>query len=93
MTTGTLVRKLNKEVGELKSDIKEIRRFLFAPPKDAEGKYKKSFIKKVLARTQSVGPFYRFSNTVRDFHFSDYQRLSCGFLIPWCSHDPAFACR
>ncbi|MBI2100839.1 MAG: hypothetical protein HYT47_02365 [Candidatus Vogelbacteria bacterium] len=62
MTTGTLVRKLNKEVSELKSDVREMKRFIFAPLKDPEGKYKKSFIKKVLARTQGAGPFYRFSN-------------------------------
>ncbi|MFH1170375.1 MAG: hypothetical protein V1704_02350 [Candidatus Vogelbacteria bacterium] len=62
MTTVTLIRKLNREVGELKSDIREMRRFLFIPMKDTEGKYKKTFIKKVFDRTQSVGPFYRFSN-------------------------------
>ncbi|MBI2097627.1 MAG: hypothetical protein HYT46_01690 [Candidatus Vogelbacteria bacterium] len=62
MTTVTLVRKLDKEVGELKSDVRELKHFLFAPRKDPEGKYKKAFIKKVRARTQAAGPFYRFSN-------------------------------
>ncbi len=62
MTTSTLVRKLNKEVGELKSDVREMKRFIFAPMEDPEGRYKKSFIKKVIARVQSTGPFYRFSN-------------------------------
>jgi len=61
MATVTLVEKLNKEVSELKSDVQEIRHFLFMPPEEAEGKYKKTFIKKILDRTQGVGPFYKFS--------------------------------
>jgi len=61
MATITLVEKLNKEVSKLKSNVQEIRHFLFMPLKDTEGKYKKTFIKKIFDRTQGVGPFYKFS--------------------------------
>ena len=54
--------KLNKEVKSLKEEVREIKRFIFAPLKDPEGEYRKSFIKKMLARSQSQGPFYRFTD-------------------------------
>ena len=60
MVTATLIKKLNKEVNELKSDVQQMKRFIFVPITDNEGKYKKSFIKKVTNRTQSTGPFYKF---------------------------------
>ena len=62
MTTQTLVRKLNREVGILKEDMREIKRMVFAPLKDPEVEYRKSFVKKMLARAQSQGPFYRFTD-------------------------------
>lgn len=61
MSTQILIKKLNKEVGELKGDVREIKRFLFAPLKDTEGEYKNSFVKKVISRLQSGGPFYKFA--------------------------------
>ena len=62
MVTDTLVRKLNKEVSELKSDVQEMRHFFFASQNDPEGEYQKSFVKRVFDRTQGIGPFYKFSN-------------------------------
>lgn len=57
----TSVQKLNKEVKGLKSDIREMKNFLFAPIKDKEGEYMGSFIAKMLSRSQSKGPFYKFA--------------------------------
>lgn len=62
MTTQTIVKKLNHEVEELKDDIREMKKFLFAPFKDSEGEYKTPFVKKLLLRSQSQGPFHRFKN-------------------------------
>ena len=62
MTTQLLIKKLDRKVEILKEDLQEIKKFLYAPPKDFEGEYRESFIKKVLARAQSRGPFYRFSD-------------------------------
>lgn len=60
MSTQLLVKKLNKDVKNLESSIKEIKKFLYAPIEDSEGDYKKSFVKKMLARAQNGGTFYRF---------------------------------
>ena len=60
MSTQTIVRKLNQEVTELKDDIQEVKKFLFTPLKDFEGEYRESFVKKMLARSQKQGIFYRF---------------------------------
>ena len=62
MSTQVLVRKLNKEITELKSDVQEMKRFLFAPFKDTEGEYAESFVKKMFMRSQSRGPFYQFAS-------------------------------
>ncbi|MEK7559695.1 MAG: hypothetical protein AAB522_00120 [Patescibacteria group bacterium] len=55
------IEKLSKEVVELKGDIHQMKEFLFAPLKDSEGEYKKSFVKKMLLRSLNQSPFYRFS--------------------------------
>ena len=60
MTTQTLVRKLNREVEILRDDVREIKKMVLAPLRDPEGEYRKPFVKKMLARAQSQGPFYRF---------------------------------
>jgi len=62
MTTATLVRKLNREIGILQKDIREIKRVVFAPVVDPEGEYHPSFVKKMLLREKSKGPFYRFTD-------------------------------
>ena len=61
MSAQLLIQKLHKEVRELRGDVREMKEFLFAPLKDAEGDYKKSFVKKLFVRSQSGGPFYKFS--------------------------------
>lgn len=55
------VKKLDKEVKGLKSDIREIKKFLFTPTKDREGEYRESFVTKMFSRSQNKGPFYKFS--------------------------------
>lgn len=55
------IEKLNKDVAELKGDMHQMKEFLFTPLKDLEGEYKESFVKKMLMRSLSNGPFYRFS--------------------------------
>lgn len=55
------IEKLSEEMAELRGDIHQMKEFLFAPLKDSEGEYKESFVKKMLMRSLSNGPFYRFS--------------------------------
>ena len=62
MTTQTLIKKLNREVGILREDVREIKKMVLTPLEDSEGEYRKSFVKKMLARAQSQGPFYRFTD-------------------------------
>ena len=60
MSTEVKIKKLNSEVKEIKTDVREMKKFLFAPMKDAEGQYNQHFIKKMLSRAQSQGPFRSF---------------------------------
>ena len=62
MTTQLLVEKLNKEVKTLKKDLVEIKKIIFPPLRDEEGEYKASFVKKILSRAQTKGPFYSFTD-------------------------------
>jgi len=62
MTTLTLVKKLGGEVEELKSDLRQMKQFLFAPLKDTEGEYKDAFVKKMLNRSQNQAPLYKFTD-------------------------------
>ena len=56
----------------LRKDMHEIKKFLFAPLKDPEGEYRKSFIKKMLARAKEK-PLYRFT-TKEEFMAQVYGR-------------------
>lgn len=47
---------------ELKGDLRQIQSFLFAPLKDTEGEYKKSFVKKMLSRSLNENSVRRFTN-------------------------------
>lgn len=60
MTTQTLVKKLNKEVSTLRKDMEVVKNLLLVTYSDSEGEYKKSFIKKILAR-EGERPKYRFT--------------------------------
>jgi len=62
MSTQILIKKLNLEVEGLKNDVREMKKFLFAPLRDAEGDYRESFVKKMLVRSQNRGLFYKFAN-------------------------------
>lgn len=61
VSTQVLIKKLDKNVKGLRSDIQEMKNFLFASMKDKEGEYRGSFVAKILSRSQGKGPFYRFS--------------------------------
>lgn len=61
MSTQIVIRKFNKELEEIKENVNEIKHYLFSPLKDPEGKYRHSFVKKMLARAGGQGPFYRFT--------------------------------
>ncbi|MBI3630762.1 MAG: hypothetical protein HY221_00260 [Candidatus Sungbacteria bacterium] len=65
MTTATRVRKLNREIGVLQKDIREIKKVVFAPVLDPEGEYRPSFVRKILAREKEPAA-YRFT-TKEDF--------------------------
>jgi len=60
MTTQTLVKKLNKEVSALRRDVEIVKNAVLTAYRDPEGEYKKSFIKKMLARVKEK-PKYRFT--------------------------------
>ena len=62
MTTQALIRKLNREIGILREDVREIKKMVLAPLKDSEGDYQPEFVKKILSRAQSSGPFYEFTD-------------------------------
>ena len=62
MSTQVLIKKLHREMGALQDDVRIMKRFLFSPLRDAEGEYRDSFVNKMLARSQSRGPFYRFAD-------------------------------
>ena len=61
MSTQLLVKKLNKEVIELKNDMREMKKLLVASLRDTEGEYTKSFVTKMLRRAQSNRPLHRFT--------------------------------
>jgi hypothetical protein len=67
MTTQTLIRKLNKEVSDLQKDMSVVKKMLFAAS-DPEGKYKASFVKKILKRSASRGLVYRFTTKEAFLH-------------------------
>ena len=60
MPTQVIIEKLDKEVSALRDDVRAMQHFLLAMHmnRDNEGEYRKSFIKKVRARSRSKGPFY-----------------------------------
>lgn len=62
MGTQLLIKKLHREMGALRDDVRTMKRFLLSPLSDAEGEYRESFVKKMLARSQRRGPFHRFTN-------------------------------
>ena len=62
MSTQVLIKKLHREMGALQDDVRTMKRFLLSPLSDAEGEYRNSFVKKMLSRSQSRGPFYRFTD-------------------------------
>lgn len=65
MTTATLVKKLNKDVSDLQKDMEIVKKMLLSPPRDPDGEYRPSFVKKVLAREKEPAT-YRFT-TKEDF--------------------------
>lgn len=55
MPTAELVRKLNREVTSLRSEMRQVRGLIWGlVPQDDEGPYKKSFVRKVLHRMQNT---------------------------------------
>lgn len=60
MSTQVIMRKLEKEVGELKNDLRKMKEFLFTPLEDPEGEYRDSFVKKMLLRSHRDGAAYTF---------------------------------
>ena len=63
MTTQTLIKKLHKEVSTLQKDMQKVKKtLLMMPQRDPEGEYRPAFVKKMLERAQSKGPFYRFTD-------------------------------
>ena len=60
MTTQTLIKKIDKEVSTLRKDVEAVKGMLLAVYQDPEGEYKKSFVKKMLARAKEKSK-YRFT--------------------------------
>jgi len=61
MGTQMLIKKLHREMGALRDDVRTMKRFLLSPLRDVEGEYRESFVKKMLARSQRRGPAHRFT--------------------------------
>lgn len=61
MSTQVMVRKLNREVGNLRRDFSVLQEILLASVRDAEGEYRAAFIKKMLRRAKEE-PRYCFTN-------------------------------
>ncbi len=61
MTTQVLVKKLNKDIENLRKEMDEVKKVLFASLEDSEGEYKASFIKEVIRRSGET-PSYRFNS-------------------------------
>ncbi len=57
MSTEVLVKKLNKEVRDLRGEMNRMRKVLFQVVLDREGEYRKSFVQKVLRREKEKSLF------------------------------------
>jgi GH24 family phage-related lysozyme (muramidase) len=57
MTTATLLKKLNKEVRDLKGEVSEIKQALLMAVVDKEGSYQDGFVKKVKRREREKAQF------------------------------------
>ena len=62
MATQTLIKKIDKDVTTLKKDMGVVKTLLAATYRDPEGEYRPAFVKKMIKRMASRGPFYRFTN-------------------------------
>lgn len=60
MAVQTNVAQLNKELKNVKGDLREMKKFLFSPTKDPDGEYKSAFVRKMLVRAQGGGHTRRF---------------------------------
>ncbi|OGY96439.1 MAG: hypothetical protein A2122_03005 [Candidatus Liptonbacteria bacterium GWB1_49_6] len=56
-----MVKKLNREVADLREDIAQIRETLSRFLRDPEGEYRPEFVRKMLQRAKGK-PTYRFTN-------------------------------
>lgn len=60
MSTDVIVRKLNKEVQELRGEVRRMQYVLVRVMGDEEGEYRRAFVKKILAR-ENEKPSFRFT--------------------------------
>lgn len=60
MSTDMVVRKLNKEVKELRGEVRRIHDVLVQVMTDEEGEYQRTFIKKVLLQEKEK-PLFRYT--------------------------------
>lgn len=60
MSTDVIVRKLNKEVRELRGEVRHMQDVLVQVMGDNEGEYQRAFVKKVFAREKEK-PLFRYA--------------------------------
>ena len=60
MSTAVLVKKLNKEMHELREEVRRMRAVFLHAVVDGEGEYKKTFVKKISARERET-PRFRYA--------------------------------
>lgn len=52
MSTNVSVKKLNREVGALRGEVRRIRSLFLEVVADSEGEYRPAFVKKIISREQ-----------------------------------------
>ena len=62
MSSPISVKKIDKEVRELRNDFQKLKQFFFVLLWDEEGKYRESFVQKMLIRVKRKESVYRFTN-------------------------------
>lgn len=60
MSTQVVIRKLNKDVAELKDDVRKMKKFIFATFQDPEGEYRPEFVKR-MKKAAKEKPTYQYT--------------------------------
>lgn len=59
MSTQVVIRKLSKDVAELKADVRKMKKFFLPPFEDPEGEYRPEFVRK-MKKAAKEKPTYQY---------------------------------